>query len=194
MRAQRQAKRGPRRSGSSPDARAVVLRAAALLLDYPRAGEAEADARLIDAAVAELADEPSRRALRSFLAWWLPLSPHDRETCYVETFDLSPRHSLHLGSWRGGDAADRSACLLRLRASYCAAGVEVSTAEMPDYLPLMLEFAATVPGEWRLLAAESDGLEALRHSLAADESPFELVVSAVIATLPSENQAGEDHA
>jgi nitrate reductase molybdenum cofactor assembly chaperone NarJ/NarW len=171
-------------AGSSPEVRAVVMRAAALLLDYPSADQAEADARLIGAALAELPDEAPQRALREFLSWWRQLMPRDREGSYVETFDLSPRHSLHLSSWHDGDAAERSACLLRLRATYCEAGVEVSSAELPDYLPLLLEFAAAVPDAWPLLTAETEALERLRQSLAADGSPFELVVSAVVAALP----------
>jgi nitrate reductase delta subunit len=185
MRAQQQSGHKTRRAGSAPDPHAVVLRAAALLLDYPQTDHAEADARLIDAAVAELPNRPPCRQLRAFLEWWLKLSARDREASYVETFDLSPHHSLHLSSWHGGDAAERSACLLSLRAAYCAADVEVSSAELPDYLPLLLEFAAALPDAWSLLAAETEALEGLRQSLAAAKSPFELVLSAVLATLPS---------
>jgi nitrate reductase delta subunit len=65
----------------------------------------------------------------------------------------------------------------------------VSSAELPDYLPLLLEFAAALPDAWSLLAAETEALEGLRQSLAAAKSPFELVLSAVLATLPS---AAED--
>jgi nitrate reductase delta subunit len=185
VRAQQQSGYKARRAGTGPDARAVVLRAAALLLDYPQADQAEDDALLIDAALAELADGRPRRRLRTFLDWWLQLSPVGREASYVETFDLSPRHSLHLSSWHGGEAAERSTCLLSLRAAYCAAGVEVSGAELPDYLPLLLEFVAAVPDAWPLLAAEAEALEGLGRSLATAESPFELVVAAVVAVLPS---------
>lgn len=169
------------------DARAVVFRAAALLLDYPAsdAAAAEADARLVSEAVDDLPASPARRRLRSFLAAWLDLRPAEREALFVETFDLAPQHSLHLGFWRGGDAGRRAAFLLRLRSAYRASGLDVSAAELPDYLPLLLEYAAVAPGGARVLAAEAGALERLRASLASAGSSFELVVSAVLAALPA---------
>jgi nitrate reductase delta subunit len=192
VRVRQKTARETRPKDSWPDAQAVVFRAAALLLDYPPTGEAAADADLVAAAVAELPDERPRRRLRSFLSWWLGLETRQREAYYVETFDLCTRHSLHMGYWRGGEAADRAAYLIGLRATYCETGAEVSTTELPDYLPLMLEFAAAVPGGWRILAPETEGLERMRQSLASAESPFQLVLSAVLAVLPSQKPAQED--
>jgi nitrate reductase molybdenum cofactor assembly chaperone NarJ/NarW len=191
VKARQKAARRQRRSDSWPEGQVVVFRAAALLLDYPTAGEASIDADLVVAAVAELPDERPHHRLHSFLSWWLELEPSEREARYVETFDLSPCHSLHLSFWRGGEAADRAAFLLGLRTTYCETGVKVSTSELPDYLPLMLEFAAAVPDGWRVLAPETDALERLRQSLASAGSPFELVISAILAVLPPEKPARE---
>ena len=60
-------------------------------------------------------------------------------------------------------------------------GADVGLDELPDYLPLMLEVAANVPGASALLAAERRSLERLQQSLEEAGSPFHLVVEAVLA-------------
>ena len=165
------------------DGRAVVLQAASLLLDYPGA-EAEQDARLIAAALGELPAGAVRTRLEEFLGWWRALSPVERETHYVETFDLRESISLYLTDARSGDSRERGPALLALRQAYRQQGADVTAAELPDYLPLMLEVAANVPGASPVLAAEGQSLERLAQLLGEAGSPFRLVVEAVLAVLP----------
>lgn len=61
---------------------------------------------------------------------------------YVQTFDLTPQHSLHLTHHLFGDDKNRGPALIDLSELYKDYGVEVATNELPDYLPLILEFAA----------------------------------------------------
>jgi nitrate reductase delta subunit len=57
-------------------------------------------------------------------------------------------------------------------------------AEMPDYLPMVLDFAALCPRGQRLLSGYRADLELLRRNLAKAQSPYADVVAAVIAGLP----------
>jgi nitrate reductase delta subunit len=61
---------------------------------------------------------------------------------YVETFDMQPENSLHLTHHLFGDDKNRGPALIDLGELYKDYGVEVSTNELPDYLPLVLEFTA----------------------------------------------------
>jgi nitrate reductase delta subunit len=185
MKGFRLAQRAPARDTSAPrDAQAVVFQAASLLLDYP-GGEAGKDAHLIAAALHELPRGSAPACLDEFLGWWLPLSPLERETHYVDIFDLREAISLYLTDARPGDSRQRGAALVALRQAYRARGADVTASELPDYLPLMLEVAANVPGAAALLAAERQSLERLRQSLKETGSPFRLVVEAVLAALPA---------
>jgi nitrate reductase delta subunit len=76
--------------------------------------------------------------------------------------------------------------LLRLKRLYTAAGLPLQEPELPDYLPVMLEFAALAPAGHgrRLLAEHRPGLELLRAALRECGSPYLLLIDAVCADLP----------
>ena len=61
---------------------------------------------------------------------------------YVETFDMKPENSLHLTHHLFGDDKNRGPALIDLGELYKDYGVEIFTNELPDYLPLVLEFTA----------------------------------------------------
>ncbi len=171
----------------TPDATAVILQAASLLLDYPGSPEV---AGLIEAALEELPGSASRRQLDRFLAWWNGLDAAQRERTYVATFDLDRGLTLYLTEGRHRTPRERGAALLDLRRAYRVEGADVSCDELPDYLPLMLEVAAHVPAARDLLSAERGALEDLGALLTERESPFGLVVTAVLIVLPTASEHG----
>jgi len=59
---------------------------------------------------------------------------------YTETFDLNPSTCLNLTYHIWGDSDNRGKMLAQLQEIYCQAGYETITGELPDYLPLILEF------------------------------------------------------
>ena len=68
----------------------------------------------------------------------------EQQADYVKTFDLTPEHSLHLTHHLFGDDNDRNRgpALIDLGELYKDYGITVATNELPDFLPLVLEFAA----------------------------------------------------
>ena len=64
---------------------------------------------------------------------------------YVEIFDLSRRHTLYLSYYTDGDTRRRGETLMTIKQRYRRSGFLVDThGELPDYLPLILEYAARV--------------------------------------------------
>ncbi|MBI3148806.1 MAG: nitrate reductase molybdenum cofactor assembly chaperone [Betaproteobacteria bacterium] len=61
---------------------------------------------------------------------------------YVRTFDLSAEHSLHLTHHLFGDDKNRGPALIDLTEMYKEYGLAVASNELPDFLPLVLEFAS----------------------------------------------------
>ncbi len=172
-----------------PGEEAVLLQAASLLLDYPGPGGAE-DLALVEAALAEAPRSPARLKLQRFLSWWRAMSDGERERTYVATFDLDRAVTLYVTEGRPRTSRERGAALLALRRAYADLGAGVARDELPDYLPLMLEVAAHVPPARALLGAERPALVDLAASLARRESPFGLVVAAILAALADETEAG----
>ncbi|KHO17901.1 nitrate reductase molybdenum cofactor assembly chaperone [Mycolicibacterium setense] len=167
----------------------LVWRITALLLDYPTAETADLVDQL-DAVTAELPDSV-RAPLTEFLRQFGETDPMQRASNYVETFDMQRRSSLHLTYYAYGDTRKRGMALLRFKHAYRQASIDIGDSELPDYLPMVLEFAATVDqvqGE-RLLAEHVPVLELLRLSLQDNDSYYTGLLAAVLATLPPVNSA-----
>jgi nitrate reductase delta subunit len=156
-----------------------------VLLRYP--DTALLDARdEVAAAIAELPDSKVKSSLAAFDDYLAGAGTVEVAESYVETFDLRRRTSLYLTYYLHGDTRKRGMALLRLRRLYRAAGLEAETAELPDYLPLMLEFAALAPdgfGE-SLLVEHRPALELLRAGLHDAASPYAHLLDALSAGLP----------
>jgi nitrate reductase delta subunit len=75
--------------------------------------------------------------------------------------------------------------------AYRAAGWEAEDGELPDYLPMVLEFSARSdsPIARDLLASHRDGIEVLRAALGSFGSPYTHVVAAVCRSLPDIDDA-----
>ena len=160
------------------------LKLASLLLQYPTGELWEARDEL-RAEIDALPGGRSRAALERFLGWSDGMALADCQRAYVETFDFSRRNSLYLTYHRWGDLRQRGLALLRLKQRYAEAGLELVDGELPDYLPVMLEFAALSPeGGRAALGEHREALELVRSSLRDEESPYADLLDAVAAQLP----------
>lgn len=166
----------------STDASRTVWQAASLLLDYPDAPLYERRPLLRDA-VAGLGRHEAAGRLAAFLDHMDATPPSALAEHYVETFDLRRRCCLHLTYYRDGDTRRRGSSLVELKERYRAAGAEYTGGDLPDHLPVVLEFAALHDGA-DLLAEHRAGIELLRLALLDRGSPYAAPVEAVCATLP----------
>jgi nitrate reductase molybdenum cofactor assembly chaperone NarJ/NarW len=169
---------------------ARVYKLSSLLLQYPgeelRSGQAE----IIDA-VRTLPRRPPAAALGRFCDWWTQTAPLAVAQHYVQTLDLNKRSGLYLTFYGEGDKRERGTALLRLKRLYRAAGLPLAGTELPDYLPVMLEFAADAPpGYGELVLREHHAaLELVRLSLREHESPYAHLLDAVCLTLGAPSAA-----
>ncbi|WP_326800082.1 nitrate reductase molybdenum cofactor assembly chaperone [Streptomyces sp. NBC_01808] len=109
---------------------------------------------------------------------------------YVTTFDRSRRRTLHLTYYTDGDTRRRGGSLLRWQRLYRAHGWQPPADELPDFLPLALEFAARCPTPGRqALQDHRAALELLRLALTDHGSPYADVLDAVCRTLPGASPA-----
>jgi len=107
---------------------------------------------------------------------------------YVATFDLRRRNCLYLSYYKDGDTRRRGAALWRFRDAYRQAGFRPAATELPDYLPMLLELAASGgDGEataGRLMNEHREGIRMLLSALDAGQSPYAGAVQALEAVLP----------
>ncbi|ANH94854.1 nitrate reductase molybdenum cofactor assembly chaperone [Streptomyces sp. SAT1] len=162
----------------------LVHRLASVLLRYP---DPAVLARLDDvcAVLPAVADPADRARLAAVATHLRALAPTEAAARYVATFDHTRSRSLHLTYYRHGDTRARGMALLALKHAYRRAGQDPPERELPDFLPLMLEFAALAPepGHRVLLQCQA-GLELLRGALAERGDPYTPVLDAVCGRLP----------
>jgi nitrate reductase molybdenum cofactor assembly chaperone NarJ/NarW len=162
---------------------AHTLRALAWLLRYPdaelRAAAGELGAALHD----EGALQASRLAELDALLRRLAAAPGLRvEAEYVELFDRSRRTALHLFEHVHGDSRDRGPAMVDLAQTYDRAGLQFVPGELPDYLPVVLEFASTQPPAQarEFLRETAHIVQAIFSALLERGSPYASVLAAVL--------------
>lgn len=164
----------------------------AVLLDYPgsefiaelRAAVAEhpsaaAFVESIDSERVFSAEEHGRIA--GFIAWVLAQDQTELEAGYVKTFDLAPEHSLHLTHHVFGDDKNRGPALIDLSEYYKSFGLQHDEREIPDYLPLMLEFVSGLEEtEARIFLTDATKvLKVLAANLEKAESPYASLIRVI---------------
>ena len=156
--------------------RGLIFKLCSLALQYPDDDVLSARDELAAAATGL-----PRSDLRGFFAWFAAAAPLELAREYVKTFDLGKRSALYLTFHALGDRRDRGMALLRLKRLYRAAGLPLGDDELPDFLPVMLEFAsAAAPGQGELVLREHRApLELIRLSLHDQRSPYAPVLDAV---------------
>ncbi|MGP3919017.1 nitrate reductase molybdenum cofactor assembly chaperone [Nonomuraea sp. 10N515B] len=170
---------------TAPEHRAVLLRLVSILLQYPDASLIAARGELTEA-VSGLPESAARESLTRFLMWFCDREPMALARDYVETFDLRRKSSLYLTYYLHGDTRRRGMALLTLKQRYRVAGLTPPEGELPDFLPVVCEFAALAgpaTGE-APLRQHRKGLELIRTALHEGGSPYALVLDALCAELP----------
>jgi nitrate reductase molybdenum cofactor assembly chaperone NarJ/NarW len=172
------------------DASRVVRQAAAVCLGYPER-DVIATSGLLRAALAESAPRQAEN-FEPLLAYWDSSEVAAIQTHYVDVFDLSRKHSLYLSYWTDGDTRRRGEVLTAFKQRYRRSGFLVNTrGELPDYLPMVLEYAAIVDpiDGGALLQKYRSSIELLRLSLVERGTPYAGVATAVCSTLPGPSPA-----
>lgn len=115
---------------------------------------------------------------------------YDLQERYVELFDRSAALSLHLFEHVHGEGSARGQAMVDLQALYAEHGLEITARELPDYLPLFLEFLSTFAlDEARAMLGEPRHvLEALGDRLGKRQSIYASVFGALVG-LAGDNAA-----
>jgi nitrate reductase delta subunit len=123
-----------------------TLKALSLTLSYPTAELQEAMPEIgAILATAPRLSVPTRQALQRLTHDIGQGDLFDVQESYVMLFDRSRTLSLNLFEHVHGESRDRGGAMVSLIETYRAAGFEPATTELPDHLPVLLEFLSTRP-------------------------------------------------
>ncbi len=146
----------------------------AFLLEYP-ASSWHTDLADVNEVVADVIDQQQRELLQRFLIYAESTPLLQLQETYTSAFDLDPTTSLHLTYHLLGDSEDRGKALAKILWVYHREGYDAAIGELPDYLPMILEFLALCPEPeeatllWSCLgtvATLAERLEKIQHPYA----------------------------
>jgi len=178
-------------TSKSPNA-SLSLRVLARLLGYPGAELRSHLPEMRDVLRAEGAVTVGRLAELDVLMDALSNSdPLDTEAAYVQLFDRGRATSLHLFEHVHGDSRDRGPAMIDLAQTYDQAGLYLAPGELPDYLPVVLEFVSTQPPrEARAFLNEMTHIfNAIFSALQQRQSAYASVIGALLELAGEQAQA-----
>jgi nitrate reductase delta subunit len=161
---------------------AGTFRALSALLTYPSEALQAAASEIRDAVASErLVDPQARSALDEFIRWLSGADLFELQERYVDLFDRTRRLSLHLFEHVHGESRDRGQAMIDLATLYEKGGLALAANELPDYLPVFLEYLSTQPiDEARGLLGNALHIVAtLEERLASRNSEYAAVFAAI---------------
>jgi len=160
-----------------------TLKALSLILSYPTSGLQEAMPEIAAVLAADPRIAPDRRAALQTLTDMLGTSDlYDIQEHYVMLFDRSRTLSLNLFEHVHGESRDRGGAMVDLIETYRRSGFEPATSELPDHLPVLLEFLASRPffEAKETLADAAHILDAVGARLVRRESGYAAAFAALL--------------
>ena len=160
-----------------------TFKALSLLLTYPTTELQQAMPEIGGVLAAETRlTAAARRALRPLVQDLASRDIYDLQEQFVMLFDRSRTLSLNLFEHVHGESRDRGGAMVALMETYREGGFEPATTELPDHLPVLLEFLSTRPfvEAQETLADAAHIFEALNARLIRRESPFGAVFASLL--------------
>lgn len=158
--------------------------ALSVLLQYPEATTIRivADVR----SMARELDADTQQELAAFVDWLERAELLQAQTHYVELFDRKRRACLYMSYYLNGDTRRRGMALVQFKELYRKFGWESSTAELPDFLPTLLQFGAVadLDAADSVLSGHRAGLEVLHRALSDAKSPYAQLTAALLRVVP----------
>jgi len=160
-----------------------TYRALGWFLTYPEASWVGALPEMLDAIRHERALGEKRLSQLEALATVLRTGDLiEGQEHYVALFDRSRRVSLYLFEHVHGDSRDRGTAMVNLRELYASTGLLLDQNELPDFLPMYLEYLSLLPAEEarRSLCDVGPILQSIHARLAERNDRYEIVLAALL--------------
>lgn len=168
---------------------AQTYRALSLMLSYPTEYGAQLMPLAMEALQREkLASERLVRRLTPLISDLAESDLYETQARYVDLFDRTRSLSLQLYEHVHGESRDRGQAMVELLKLYSSRGLELTAKELPDHLPVFLEFLSMLPEAVAaaLLGQAAHVLEALRERLKKRASPYARVFDVLVSLVEAD--------
>lgn len=143
---------------------------------------------LIAADLSELSPQAAE-ATQKLLQFFADTPLLDLQMKYVDLFDRKRRAGLYLSYYLNGDTRARGMALLRFKHIYNAEGWNPDSQELPDYLPMLLEFIAVTksPVALEILCEHRAGVALLHIALRDMKSEYAPLMNVILEAIPGDS-------
>ncbi len=161
---------------------AKTYKALSALLSYPSADLKAAAGEIAEVLDGEALLSPKAiAAIKLLIAEMADWDVYDLQERYVLLFDRSRTLSLNLFEHVHGESRERGPAMVDLVETYRAGGYDMAATELPDHLPILLEFMSTRPEAEALELLKDAGhiIAALAERLNRRETPYAAIMAAL---------------
>jgi nitrate reductase delta subunit len=154
-----------------------IYKILSILLEYPRKDLTDNwhELKKMLADMPELAEQDKAK-LTDFISWASKLSLTEFQAKYVDDFDMTAENSLYLTYHLFDEQdRDRGPALIELSELYKSTGFEINDGELPDYLPLILEYVSTMDDTQSaraFLKQTTQAMDIIASNLEKNVSPY----------------------
>ena len=127
-----------------------------------------------------------KATLQNFLDYLGSRSLIELQQTYVNTFDRNRSHAMYIFEHVYGEDRGRGMAMVDLLEEYKSEGFSLNSNELPDYLPVLLEFFAQIDAEKarRLLGDAVHVIAHIGNKLEASGSPYAALMKGITAMSP----------
>ena len=150
----------------------------ARLLEYPTQALIDSLHEIPQALSTINISHDEKKVVLNFTQWVATDTLIKQQAFYVDTFDVIQEHSLHITHHLYGESKERGPALANMIEYYGSHGFNLSEKELPDFLPVILEFIAQLDemGAKVFLADAGKALVILRENLEQAKNPYASLV------------------
>jgi len=162
---------------------AITYRALSRLLSYPDVILQAESGAIVDAIQADgIVPERIIKSLRKLAHSISGMDIYEAQAAYVDQFDRSRTLSLHLYEHVHGESRERGPAMVGLVELYKSHGLELDVSDLPDYLPIFLEFLSILPDAEAasLIGEAAHVIEAIGERLKKRQSPYRAIFGALM--------------
>lgn len=173
----------------------ILVKAASFLLGYPDAGWMDSLGPM-KGILDDLPGSDSGKGLREVASRLSSTPLLQLQEEYTQLFDLNPSTCLNLTYHKWGDRKERGDALAQLKSFYNRAGFSLTGSELPDYLPLVLEFLSASPDDGFLSTFQEyrDALVGLAGRLESSGSIYAHCLRTVLDVIEKGEPGNDRHA
>lgn len=170
-----------------------VFQLASVFLQYPDETWYEFD--VINVEISQFENIELRRYFQRFVDYLKTKQLSDVCSEYVQTFDFNDKTTLYLSYCYLGEQLERGQALVQLKELYRNGDLEMASRELPDFFPIVLEYASLVNDEKakQIFKIYKKSISKLELELEVSNSPYRNIVSActtIINAYPVDEAVG----